>query len=223
MIVFAEYRAYCTIFALTRQARLFGGRAGRSQREVKYCSKCGNELLDEAVICPKCGCPTENNQSKTIIDEHNNATARKNLFTGLLLNVFSIIIPLILLIFLLVGNDGSSLIQNITTDTGDSHSADATISIETDISSNGLSIAMGGGIVIFAIGLAVYFVKQKRVKTILAYVYLIAAIADFALFFFVWMGYIIVTCFLGAVGLIPGILQIRAGMKFVIGCKYYER
>lgn len=139
------------------------------------------------------------------------------------MNVFSIIIPLILLIFLLVGNDGSSLIQNITTDTGDSHSADATISIETDISSNGLSIAMGGGIVIFAIGLAVYFVKQKRVKTILAYVYLIAAIADFALFFFVWMGYIIVTCFLGAVGLIPGILQIRAGMKFVIGCKYYER
>lgn len=24
---------------------------------MKYCSKCGNELLDEAVICPKCGCP----------------------------------------------------------------------------------------------------------------------------------------------------------------------
>lgn len=26
---------------------------------MKYCSKCGNELMDEAVICPKCGCPTE--------------------------------------------------------------------------------------------------------------------------------------------------------------------
>ncbi|MCI9215419.1 MAG: zinc-ribbon domain-containing protein [Oscillospiraceae bacterium] len=24
---------------------------------MKYCSKCGNELFDEAVICPKCGCP----------------------------------------------------------------------------------------------------------------------------------------------------------------------
>ena len=23
---------------------------------MKYCSKCGNELFDEAVICPKCGC-----------------------------------------------------------------------------------------------------------------------------------------------------------------------
>ena len=27
--------------------------------KLKYCSKCGNELLDEAVICPKCGCAVE--------------------------------------------------------------------------------------------------------------------------------------------------------------------
>ena len=26
---------------------------------MKYCSKCGSELLDEAVICPKCGCPVD--------------------------------------------------------------------------------------------------------------------------------------------------------------------
>lgn len=26
---------------------------------MKYCSKCGAELLDEAVVCPKCGCETE--------------------------------------------------------------------------------------------------------------------------------------------------------------------
>ena len=25
---------------------------------MKYCSKCGAELLDDAVICPKCGCST---------------------------------------------------------------------------------------------------------------------------------------------------------------------
>ena len=24
---------------------------------MKYCSKCGNELMDETVICPRCGCP----------------------------------------------------------------------------------------------------------------------------------------------------------------------
>lgn len=26
---------------------------------MKFCSKCGNELIDEAVICTKCGCSTE--------------------------------------------------------------------------------------------------------------------------------------------------------------------
>ena len=25
-----------------------------------YCSKCGKEIMDEAVICPNCGCPTSN-------------------------------------------------------------------------------------------------------------------------------------------------------------------
>lgn len=26
---------------------------------MKFCSKCGKELFDEAVICPNCGCATE--------------------------------------------------------------------------------------------------------------------------------------------------------------------
>ena len=25
---------------------------------MKYCSRCGKQLMDEAVICPGCGCPT---------------------------------------------------------------------------------------------------------------------------------------------------------------------
>ncbi len=25
---------------------------------MKYCTKCGKEIMDEAVICPGCGCPT---------------------------------------------------------------------------------------------------------------------------------------------------------------------
>ena len=28
---------------------------------MKYCSKCGKEIMDEAVICPGCGCAQENN------------------------------------------------------------------------------------------------------------------------------------------------------------------
>ena len=27
---------------------------------MKYCSKCGKELFDEAVVCPNCGCAVSN-------------------------------------------------------------------------------------------------------------------------------------------------------------------
>lgn len=32
---------------------------------MKYCAKCGNELMNDAVVCPKCGCSAdfEKNQS----------------------------------------------------------------------------------------------------------------------------------------------------------------
>lgn len=32
---------------------------------MKYCSKCGNQLYDEAVICPKCGCMAETSSHTT--------------------------------------------------------------------------------------------------------------------------------------------------------------
>ena len=32
---------------------------------MKYCSKCGNQLLDEAVFCPKCGCAVDNRYAPT--------------------------------------------------------------------------------------------------------------------------------------------------------------
>lgn len=27
---------------------------------MKYCSKCGKEIMDEALICPECGCAQDN-------------------------------------------------------------------------------------------------------------------------------------------------------------------
>ena len=26
---------------------------------MKYCAKCGNELMNDAVVCPKCGCSAD--------------------------------------------------------------------------------------------------------------------------------------------------------------------
>jgi len=31
---------------------------------MKYCAKCGAEIMDEAVVCPKCGCLVDNGESK---------------------------------------------------------------------------------------------------------------------------------------------------------------
>lgn len=35
---------------------------------MKYCAHCGTELLDEAVICPACGCPAQENQVQNAED-----------------------------------------------------------------------------------------------------------------------------------------------------------
>ena len=38
----------------------------------KFCSNCGNEVVDEAVICPKCGVSTGQN---TAVSNNNNGTS----------------------------------------------------------------------------------------------------------------------------------------------------
>ena len=36
---------------------------------MKYCEKCGNQLMDEAVLCPKCGCPAGKSKKDQVADE----------------------------------------------------------------------------------------------------------------------------------------------------------
>lgn len=40
-----------------------------------FCSKCGNEIMNEAVVCPHCGCATNN------YVEHRNSTASATTFS----------------------------------------------------------------------------------------------------------------------------------------------
>ncbi len=37
-----------------------------------FCEKCGNELIDEAVVCTKCGCLIKNSKQQTKIIEQKN-------------------------------------------------------------------------------------------------------------------------------------------------------
>lgn len=46
---------------------------------MSYCSKCGNEILDEAVICPNCGCKIQE-----ISKRHNNGMDIATLILGII-------------------------------------------------------------------------------------------------------------------------------------------
>ena len=49
---------------------------------MKYCSHCGKDLLDEAVICPSCGCR---------VDSTTATKAEENKIISLLIKVFMVI------------------------------------------------------------------------------------------------------------------------------------
>lgn len=74
---------------------------------MKYCSKCGNQLLDEAVICVKCGCVVDGKAEKTMSSmgqAKQNAVAKKGTWIPF---VFGLIAILDILLFMLLGIDGA--------------------------------------------------------------------------------------------------------------------
>lgn len=42
-----------------------------------YCSKCGNEILDEAVVCPKCGCLVEGKKAPALRNSGEISSAKR--------------------------------------------------------------------------------------------------------------------------------------------------
>lgn len=70
-----------------------------------FCQKCGNEIEDSAVVCPKCGCPTENNNFSASPVSSNvpiieNGEKRTLADCAI---VFSILIPIVGLILGIIG------------------------------------------------------------------------------------------------------------------------
>lgn len=64
---------------------------------MKYCSHCGNQLVDEAIICPKCGCPTEmfNNPNRNFSQNTFNAPAAEPLSALSIVGfIFAFLFPL---------------------------------------------------------------------------------------------------------------------------------
>lgn len=44
---------------------------------MKFCTKCGNELIDEAVVCTKCGCATSTNPIPNLNEKSELSTVAK--------------------------------------------------------------------------------------------------------------------------------------------------
>lgn len=59
-----------------------------------YCSKCGEEIMDEAVICPKCGCET--NVKKAQHEYPDEPKTGMGVLFALLLGVIGLIIGICL-------------------------------------------------------------------------------------------------------------------------------
>lgn len=63
---------------------------------MKYCSKCGNELLDEAVICPKCGCPVEGSTNKAdSTTKILKANKHSKITSAIILNIVAFVLSLV--------------------------------------------------------------------------------------------------------------------------------
>ena len=60
---------------------------------MKFCQHCGKELLDEAVICPGCGCSTQTQNAPVQQDSEVDMTVS----TGLV--ILAVLIPLFGLIY----------------------------------------------------------------------------------------------------------------------------
>lgn len=54
---------------------------------MKYCSKCGKELMDEAVVCVGCGCPVQGQPKvqTASLDDTVKGAATTNLIAGIVL------------------------------------------------------------------------------------------------------------------------------------------
>ena len=61
-----------------------------------YCTNCGNELNDQAVVCPNCGVPTANYKKVTNCDEKGGLQTIIKVFLiiACVFSVFSFLIPL---------------------------------------------------------------------------------------------------------------------------------
>ena len=194
---------------------------------MKYCSKCGNELHDEAVICPKCGCPVENINSAA-------KTAQKaKVASASLLNLIAFVINILLFIFLAAvlimaeppeKTDGDyhvtfDMFTGLITDIQDTDIEwqEAIAEYNQNVQKILFGTILWG---LFSVGMFLFVLKLKKAVFTpsgkkLTSIYTICAILAPIVSLLVANNMLaLVLCGIGLIFFVPAILQIIAGVKF---------
>ncbi len=188
-----------------------------------FCNKCGTENTDESVFCVKCGerinAVANENENEIIIDklqqlgektrkEEKQDKGKTNLYAGFLINIFSALALLLLV-----------LLNTLVSDDGGSTNTGPTIIVGT---SSKIMEYIGGCLFLinFAIGYTLYYVKKKALKETLSYIYLVLSIIALCTSFMA--NFDAFLCISTWIFIVPFVMQIVAGIKFIIGIKNYE-
>ena len=160
---------------------------------MKYCSKCGNELLDEAVICPKCGCPVESGTNQ------NNGSKLNKIKTALVLNIIAFVIAAFTVAnYLLLGSSGA------------------------DQNTNMLLLGLLGLVTLSFVLCIINMVSAKKghARAALAWIYVISVVLTTILFaIFSPVFFFAAICGYGILFPVPPILQIIAAVKLIQATK----
>ena len=178
---------------------------------MKYCSKCGNELFDEAVVCPKCGCPVQENTGKSASEKQ-----RSHLTTGMILNNIAGIANVLiagLFAYLLFFSEGERGTENTN----------------LTIGSEGITFNPGGlrsaawyfvWVLLIVAGLLIGKGKSGTKRQVLGYVYILLTIGALITMHLAFPNILyLVMCIWGLIFYVPVLLQIIAGIKFLQGAK----
>lgn len=172
---------------------------------MKYCSKCGNELMDEAVICPKCGCPVPDSEMNVVQDNR-----KVRLKSASAMNAIAFILNI------LCGAYLAWALFDV------SNEPEPSGGISEDFSGGTPSVGWfwvwaAMVIVIFALGIAIY---SNKTNAILPYVYILLSVLNLVVVNLAFPNLLyLVTCIWGIIFFVPNILQIIAGIRFLQSTK----
>ena len=113
------------------------------------CPECGREISDKAKICPNCGYAMKK--------QYNKKCGNGKLFSGLLLNIFSMLIILVYI----VSSETWLFASDRSTDSANVH-----VAVTADISQNAFAIVADIWVALFIFGIIIYVIKNAKLKSI---------------------------------------------------------